>query len=123
MNECVAVKEVLRKLNSAVLDLPDANALVEEGVRNLQLLTDTVLSIDDAAELGKVCCCPAARSWTDDDLDWQKNSAQLFSIKALDFCSSLILEALIMALMPHKSLLTGGSGVKDSKSFKNLWKS
>ena len=52
------MKEVLRKLNSALLDLPsaDARSTVEEGLHNLQLLTDTVLSTEDAEELGKIFC-------------------------------------------------------------------
>ncbi len=57
------MKEVLRKLNSALLDLPsaDARSTVEEGLNNLQLLTDTILSTDDASELGEVFYHSVAR--------------------------------------------------------------
>ncbi len=119
------MREVLRKLNSALLDLPSANSrsTVEEGLHNLQLLTDTVLSTEDAAELGEIFCYSVARYWNNEACGKQKNSVQLYSIKALDFYSSLTPEALIVALMPHRNLLTSESEERDSKSCKNPWKS
>ena len=64
-----------------------------------------------------------ARYQNNQAFGWQKNSVQLFSIKALDFFSFSILEALVVALMPHRSLLRSGSDERDSKSSKNPWKS
>jgi hypothetical protein len=60
------------------LDLPgaDARSIVEEGLHNLQLLTDTVLSTDIAAEIGKIYLGLSTiihlhdhGYWTDEDRD------------------------------------------------------
>jgi hypothetical protein len=50
----LAVKECLRKLNSALLDLPsnDARYEIEAQLDSLKLLSDLILSSDDRDELG-----------------------------------------------------------------------
>ena len=49
------MKDSLKKLNSALLDLPtiEARYTVETELESLKLLSDLILSSEDSSELGK----------------------------------------------------------------------